>query len=591
MQRIIQLRAFHSALIHGAYKVEGRREELNQYNGFPVPDRDTGSNLAYLMQHVRKNLPTASSYQELLTKLSEVSLTGARGNSGAIFSQFFSGFAETASMQKKEESGLSFSTLAAMFKAGYTSAYHSIQNPREGTILSAMSGFSEAFQRKLAAGSDIKDSVADALSTLKDVVKQSATILPQQRAMHAPDAGAVAFLYFAEGFMYSLLGIEKEESVELTFPEGTLHADNAIEVEALAESPYRFCTEALLQLKEGVHLGHAEKEALTAYGDSLVVSQAGSMARIHVHTNAPAAVIDMLEQYGSLREVKADDMQMQQALSRPHPGKIAFVTDSIADVPEEMLGEDVYILPMHLLAEGVSYQDKRNVSMDRVHRLSGKLSSSQLNRSEVEAFMEPIAKQYDEILIMTVSSKMSGLHARFVEYVASDVQAKVRLVNSKVNSGAQGLLALHAARRIKEGASLDAVADELEALREKAKIFVSLPNLKAMVNSGRLKGRIGAVLQAVGFLPLITIDKAGEGAVTGFSFSRKRSDRLLLKKLHAGEIASYAVVHVDDEERAQRAAEAIEQKLGMPPEYICDISAVVANFSGKSSYAVAFIRK
>lgn len=56
MQTMIAPRAFHSALLRGARKVETMREELNRINGFPVPDRDTGSNLAYLMQQLRRLL-------------------------------------------------------------------------------------------------------------------------------------------------------------------------------------------------------------------------------------------------------------------------------------------------------------------------------------------------------------------------------------------------------------------------------------------------------------------------------------------------------------------------------------------------------
>ncbi len=50
-------------------------------------------------------------------------------------------------------------------------------------------------------------------------------------------------------------------------------------------------------------------------------------------------------------------------------------------------------------------------------------------------------------------------------------------------------------------------------------------------------------------------------------------------------------MHVNDEKRAIEAAEKIEQKIGMAPEYICDISSIVANFSGKNSYAVSLIEK
>ena len=590
MQNTIAPLAFHQALLSGAGGVINKREELNRINGFPVPDRDTGNNLAYMMQHLRQQLPPAASFDALLTKLTELSLMAARGSSGAIFSQYFSGFREALAQAKEGIAGaLSLQGLFTMFAEGYASAYRSLQQPREGTILSAMYSFKEGFQQTLAKSLGLEDASRTALHFLQEAVEQSITILPEQRALRAPDAGAMAFYYFAEAFLLSLLGkAQREEPLAITIPDLPPEENLRSETESPA---FRFCTEALVELSDNTEVSEQLKDSLMALGDSLVVSSAGRLARIHLHTNQPAQAIDLVESLGRLMEVKADDMGMQQALAQAHPGQIALVTDSIADVPEELLGPHVYVLPLHLMADGVSYQDKRSISFDRVRRLSGRLTSSQLNLAELRRFLDPITAAYEQVLILTVSSKMSGIHARCQEYLAQQPQADIRLVDSRVNSGAQGLLALHAARRLQQGAGLQEVADELEGLRERTKIYVSLPNLKAMVASGRLNRRIGKLLMATRFLPLVTINREGEGTITGISFSRKRSDRLLMNKLTKGRVQSYAVVHVNDEQRALAAARLIRGKIGMEPEYVCDISAIVANFSGESSYAVALIEK
>ncbi len=93
-----------------------------------------------------------------------------------------------------------------MFAEGYASAYRSLQQPREGTILSAMYSFKEGFQQTLAKSLGLEDASRTALRFLQEAVEQSITILPEQRALRAPDAGAMAFYYFAEAFLLSLLG-------------------------------------------------------------------------------------------------------------------------------------------------------------------------------------------------------------------------------------------------------------------------------------------------------------------------------------------------------------------------------------------------
>ena len=196
MSQYIDAAAFHRALLQGARRVEGKREELNRINAFPVPDRDTGNNLAYLMAQLRARLAVTPDIGELLTGLGEASLLGARGNSGAIFSQYFEGF-RAAAIQVGAHLQLRADDLARLFRQGYTSAYQAIQQPREGTVLSAMASFADGFEHVLGQLDDWRAAADSALTLLKDTVMDTVNTLPQQRALGAPDAGAMGFLYFA----------------------------------------------------------------------------------------------------------------------------------------------------------------------------------------------------------------------------------------------------------------------------------------------------------------------------------------------------------------------------------------------------------
>lgn len=589
MSLTIDSMAFYRALLHGARRVEGKQDELNSINAFPVPDRDTGNNLAYLMAQLRSRLRPAPDFDELLTRLSEASLMSARGNSGAIFSQYFYGF-RLAAADAGTPGELPLQALGRMFEQGYVNAYQAIQQPREGTILTAMRSFSDAFSRVVSQLDDLRAAAEAALAHLKNTVLETVNTLPQQRALKAPDAGAMGFFYFAEGFLRSLLG-EAEDSPEDSdlMPVYTLTA--SAEHAAQGELLYRYCTEVVVRLSGEDGLAPALKKTLEGMGDSMVLTHAGHLARVHLHTNDPTGMVDLMADAGELVETKADDMVMQQALTRRYPGETALVVDSIADVPHELLRTHTYLLPLTLMADGISYQDRRTISPARVKNLSGRLSSSQLNVQEIRQFLDPILHSYDQVLILSVSSKMSGLHARYEEYLSGIHPGRVRLVDSRLNSAAQGLLALHAAKRLEEGAGLDVLADELEELRTRTHILVSLPDLGAMIASGRLNRRVGRVLRAVNYLPLVTIDGEGHGSVTGLSFSASRSERLLLKRVIAAAPLAYAVVHFDNPTRAQAIAAAIARATGSAPRYISDISAVVANFAGRGACAVAWMQR
>ena len=87
--------ALRRALIAGARRVIAQREQLDRINVFPVPDGDTGSNLAFTLGGVLAGALSRRTRDagELLRRVGEDAVDGARGNSGAILAQFFTGVA------------------------------------------------------------------------------------------------------------------------------------------------------------------------------------------------------------------------------------------------------------------------------------------------------------------------------------------------------------------------------------------------------------------------------------------------------------------------------------------------------------------
>ncbi|HTL15239.1 MAG TPA: DAK2 domain-containing protein, partial [Thermomonas sp.] len=90
--------ALRRAMIAGARRVIAARDELNRINVFPVADGDTGSNLASTLGSVLQGALSRRSRHigELLSRVGNDAIDGARGNSGAIMAQFLVGLAEHA---------------------------------------------------------------------------------------------------------------------------------------------------------------------------------------------------------------------------------------------------------------------------------------------------------------------------------------------------------------------------------------------------------------------------------------------------------------------------------------------------------------
>ncbi len=583
--QVILKEHIYSGIIAGAERVSEYRDLLNEANAFPVPDKDTGNNLSHLMQKILGDLMPKGSIKDLLDDVSNLAIIGARGNSGAIFSQFFYGFSTFA----PNTDGMTTDDLINCFQSAQVYANNAIESPVEGTIITVIRIWADALKRVFSPHKSLSQIYKEAYPELRSSVEKTKYTLKVQRKMQAEDAGAKAFLYFIEGFMPMLINrvVDYKPSERIVFEkiEHITHK-NIIETQDIKN---RYCTEVLLYKNNDCDRKEIE-QALNQIGDSVVISENETMLRVHVHTNYPSKVIDMLYDKGTIIESKADNMVSQFELTKKHDKKIALVIDSIADIDFARLNDDTYLLPVNILIDNVSYEDKVTALPRLIN--PGSASSSQPNKTQVRTFLQPIVKAYDDILVITVSSKMSGIYDRFHE-VISELQsdANIYLIDSKQNSVAEGLIVDYALRFINEGLCAAEIRDKLVSVIKRSKIYVSLPNLKGMVASGRLNERIGKILQFTGFLPLISINSDGEGVTKGIAFSKKKNQRLLLEKIRdvKDSIESYAIVHSQNDELAKKMADDITDIVGKEPLYIDEISSVIRLFSGPGSVAIGYV--
>ena len=113
-------------------KIEKNKEEINKINVFPVPDQDTGSNMAKTLLGIKK--ATEGKEFKDLAEISEAALDGAltaaQGNAGVIYVGFLAGF-----LPLLDKNPIDVKRFASAFEKGRERAWASIQDPKEGTIL------------------------------------------------------------------------------------------------------------------------------------------------------------------------------------------------------------------------------------------------------------------------------------------------------------------------------------------------------------------------------------------------------------------------------------------------------------------------
>lgn len=121
MYIMINAQILKNALLRAAQSINAHRDEVDGINYFPVPDGDTGTNLAMTLSSCAEAIADCEtdSAGELADIAAAELLMGARGNSGVIFSLIFKGFADNV----RDRAEIDGSALAHGLEAGCTGVF------------------------------------------------------------------------------------------------------------------------------------------------------------------------------------------------------------------------------------------------------------------------------------------------------------------------------------------------------------------------------------------------------------------------------------------------------------------------------------
>ena len=578
----------------GAEKVIYQKEELNKINVFPVADGDTGSNLASLMQAIIDNVPVKTYPMAiLLDEISGAALRGARGNSGIIFAQYLSAVAEN--YQKTETN---FESFVEALEEAVNKAYNSLIEPKEGTILTVMRAWSVTLVKIYRLNHSFEEALLEAKIEAQEALNATQFQMPVLRKNKLVDAGAKGFYYFILGFTDFYCGKALKEGDEEA--DDRLELVKEISVEhVIAEAPrYRYCSEFILKSPE---ISEVQLRAvLQESGDSMVTAGNAKQLKLHIHTNEPQKVLVKLEKYGQIIYQKVDDMRLQYEISQKKLAPIAIVTDSIADLPQEfVLAHQVHILPVNVTVGDQNFLDKLTINAQLIKEKAGenlKMSTSQPSIQTIDALFSFLEGKYEHVLVITVASQLSGTYQLIEQRIKEKKYLKnwIHLIDSRLNSVAQGLLVQRAAQLAERGVSIQQLVQEIKQLRERIFIYVAVADLSPMIRSGRIPQSLGAVAQKLSLHPIISLDKTGNGKLIGASLSQKKSMKKILKKIQVlaknGQIEDIALTHVLAQGNMEEWKKTLKEKTGNDYKVI-ESSSAIAISAGAGSIAVAGITK
>ncbi len=507
------------ALQAGICRVVARREYINSINVFPVPDGDTGTNMAFtliaIQQRTRDN--PERNLDLTMQRVADAALDGSRGNSGAILAQFLQGLCEGC----RNLSQVTAERFVDVVERGAKAAREAIAEPREGTMLTVITDFANELRRQVQSGTD--DFIVLFQNGLYHTRKSLAHTTEQLEVLKKAgvvDAGAQGFVDLLEGIVeFMTKGSIRE------VPEAD--ADNMEDdEEAFAgeevDLRHRYCTECMITGENIDRL--ALRQQLVEIGSSLVIAGTRKKARIHVHVNNPDDAFRICEGHGELSSQKADDMQSQQKSAHRQRTEVAIITDSGSDIPDSELERlNIHIVPLRVNFGDRDYLDKVSLSpeefYERMRTLPDAPKTSQPPTGDFKRQFQFLCSHHKKVISINLSSEMSGT-LRSAQTAAESVSQYLTTFDSHNVSTGQGLLVIYAAELAQAGYPAEEILQKVEAMRDKTKIFAVIRDLSYGVRGGRIPPSKKRMADWLHLTPVITNSLDGRVVSKGVLFGR-----------------------------------------------------------------------
>ncbi len=294
--------------------LRAHQARLNRLNVYPVPDGDTGTNMALTLESVVTALDgVADADRDMVATckaISHGSLMGARGNSGVILSQVLRGLCHRLDDAEWADA----SAVAAALAESSTAAYSAVMRPVEGTILTVVRAASEAAvaaaSGAAAAGEKTLVDVLDAaVRSARDALANTPELLPVLKEAGVVDAGGAGFVLFLDALLEVVDGRPVPEAPEGE-PEPTIAVGHGAggHAEGGMEGP-RYEVMYLLDAPDDKI--DAFKGTWMEIGESIVVVGGDGLWNCHIHADDIGASIEAGIEAGRPRQIRVTDLAGQ----------------------------------------------------------------------------------------------------------------------------------------------------------------------------------------------------------------------------------------------------------------------------------------
>jgi DegV family protein with EDD domain len=575
--------------------VAAGREEINRINVFPVPDGDTGTNFSLTLRAVADALRALgdASLPDTATTMARAAVLGARGNSGMILAHFLLGFTEALGDRATARAH----DIARASRLGAERPYHTLHDPREGTILTVARDAAIAAEPSASESRDIGDFMRRLLEEGEAALARTPELMAVLKEAGVVDAGGKGFVRMLEGVVRYIHG----QPIEAATTSGEADVSAlvpAAQVDVAAERDFQYCTEVLVR---GDRLPPANevRTAMHAFGGSTVVALMGDILKIHVHTDTPEAVFSYAARLGRIDTKKAEDMRQQhRRLAHTERRGVAIVADSSADLPDSVLDRHhIALVPLQVVFGSSTFRDRVELKPEEFYqrlRQSPDLptTSQPTPAAFIQAFRD--ARQAaDEVVAVLLGSNLSGTYGSAQAAVRAGELQGVHLVDTRSASFGVGLLALRGAELAEAGWSAARIAAELARIRTQGGMLLTVDRYDNLLRSGRISRGKAWLAGMLDVKPILSFDREGKVVPIDRIRGRENVEARVLSILDERltprpKRIRFGIAHADSPEAAERIRTALLEKYDPQDCFVTLATGVLGTHVGPGAWGIFY---
>jgi DegV family protein with EDD domain len=274
-------------------------------------------------------------------------------------------------------------------------------------------------------------------------------------------------------------------------------------------------------------------------------------------------------------------------------GRIAFVTDSTAAVPEDQVREhDVTVVPLQVIFGTESFRDGVDLTQDQFfERLKAAKNLPTTSQPSVADFEEAYRKLLDDpnvdsIISIHLSSRLpSGTYSsatQAAERLSEGTQKKITVIDSHSAYMGEGIMVLDASRASKEGKSHDEVVKMVEEMRPKVRVLLLVDTLEYLARGGRIGGAQAFLGGLLNIKPILQVKEGRVEPLERVRSRRKAMERLVEIAADAtkGKRCQIAVGHAQAPEDAETLSRLIREKMDVAEEFKSELGPVLSTHTG-----------